>query len=134
MVACPHALASEAGVDVLRAGGSAVDAALATAATLGVVYPHMCGLGGDAFWLVYDAGRREVTYLEGGGRAAAAGRLEWFKQNGRSEIPFRGVLPATLTTPGAVASFCEAHARYGRLPLARDLESAVHYAREGYPV
>ena len=134
MVACPHALASAAGVDALRAGGSAVDAALAAAGVLGVVYPHMCGIGGDAFWLIYDARRRRVEYLEGGGRAAAAGQLEWFEKNGQREIPFRGILPATLTTPGAVASFCEAHARHGRLPLARNLESAIHYAREGYPV
>jgi gamma-glutamyltranspeptidase len=134
MVACPHALASSAGVDVLRAGGSAVDAALAAASVLGVVYPHMCGIGGDAFWLIYDARRRKVEYLEGGGRAAANGRLEFFREKNLSEIPFRGILPATLTTPGAVASFCEAHARYGKLPLARDLESAIGYAREGYPV
>ena len=134
MVACPHALASSAGVDVLRAGGSAVDAALAAAAVLGVVYPHMCGIGGDAFWLIYDAGRRKVEYLEGGGRAAAKGGLPWFSKKGLEEIPFRGILPATLTTPGAVASFCEAHARYGKLPLARDLGNAIGYARDGYPV
>jgi gamma-glutamyltranspeptidase/glutathione hydrolase len=134
MVACPHALASSAGVDVLRAGGSAVDAALAAASVLGVVYPHMCGIGGDAFWLIYDAKRRKVEYLEGGGRAARTGELEWFSEKGHQEIPFRGILPATLTTPGAVASFCEAHKRYGRLPLARDLESAIGYARDGYPV
>jgi gamma-glutamyltranspeptidase/glutathione hydrolase len=134
MVACPHALASSAGVDVLRAGGSAVDAAIAAAAVLGVVYPHMCGIGGDAFWLIYDARRRKVDYLDGGGRAAASGRLENFQKRGLSEVPFRGILPATLTTPGAVASWCEAHSRYGRLPLARDLESGIGYARDGYPV
>ena len=134
MVACPHSLASSAGLDALRAGGSAVDAAIAAAAVLGVVYPHMCGIGGDAFWLIYDARRHKVDYVEGGGRAAASGTLDFFRQKNLGEIPFRGILPATLTTPGAVASFCEAHARYGRLPLARDLEGAVGYAREGYPV
>jgi len=134
MVACPHALASAAGAHVLRSGGSAVDAAIAAAATLAVIYPHMCGIGGDAFWLIYDAKRRGVSYLGGGGRAAAAANLAWFHERGHSEIPFRGVLPATLTTPGAVASFCEAHERYGNLTLARCLEDAIHYAREGYPV
>ena len=134
MVACPHSLASSAGVDALRAGGSAVDAAIAAAGVLAVIYPHMCGIGGDAFWLIYDAKRRKVDYLEGGGRAAAKGSLDFFQQKNLSEIPFRGILPATLTTPGAVASFCEAHARHGRLPLARDLESAIGYARDGYPV
>jgi gamma-glutamyltranspeptidase/glutathione hydrolase len=131
MVTCPHALASEAGVDVLRNGGSAIDAAIAAASTLGVIYPHMCGIGGDAFWLIYDAGSRKVSYLDGGGRAAASASLERVTEK---EIPFRGIVPATLTTPGAVASFCEAHARFGKLPLARCLEPAIHYARDGYPV
>ncbi len=134
MVACPHALASQAGVDVLRAGGSAVDAAIATSAALSVLYPHMTGVGGDAFWLIHDAQRKEVRYLDGGGRAAASASAAWFAQRGHREIPFRGILPATLTTPGSVASWCEAHARYGRLPLRRSLESAIGYAREGFPV
>ena len=134
MVTSPHALASSAGADALRAGGSAVDAAIAAAGVLGVVYPHMCGIGGDAFWLVYDAKRRKVEYLEGGGRAASSAQLKWFSENGHSEIPFRGIVPATLTTPGAVASWCEAHARYGKLSLSRNLESAIGYARDGYPV
>ncbi|HZT61823.1 MAG TPA: gamma-glutamyltransferase, partial [Burkholderiales bacterium] len=132
MVASPHALASAAGADALRAGGSAVDAAIAAAATLGVVYPHMCGIGGDAFWLIYDASARKVSYLDGGGRAAAAATLERFR--GQQEIPFRGLVPATLTTPGAVASFCEAHARHGTLTLARCLQDAIHCARDGFPV
>ena len=132
MVACPHALASAAGVDALRSGGSAVDAALAAASSLAVLYPHMCGVGGDAFWLIYDAAANKVSYLDGGGRAAAAATLERFA--GQAEIPFRGLAPATLTTPGAVASFCEAHARYGRLPLARCLQDAIHYAGDGFPV
>jgi len=130
MVASPHAAASASGAEVLRAGGSAVDAALAAAATLGVVYPHMCGIGGDAFWLIYDAAARKVSYLDGGGRAARSATLERF--SGQTEIPFRGLVPATLTTPGAVASFCAAHERYGRLPLARCLRDAIRFAREGH--
>jgi gamma-glutamyltranspeptidase/glutathione hydrolase len=132
MVASPHALASAAGADALRAGGTAVDAAIATAATLGVIYPHMCGIGGDAFWLIYDAAEHRVSYLDGGGRAAAAATLDRFR--GQREIPFRGLVPATLTTPGAVASFCEAHSRHGKLPLARCLRDAIHSARDGFPV
>ena len=89
MVASPHALASAAGADALRAGGSAVDAAIATAAALGVLYPHMCGIGGDAFWLLYDAKEKRVAYLDGGGRAAASATLERFR--GQAEIPFRGI-------------------------------------------
>jgi gamma-glutamyltranspeptidase/glutathione hydrolase len=75
-----------------------------------------------------------VRYLCGGGQAAAAADPEWFRARGHVEIPLKGILPATLTVPGAVASWAEAHARYGRLPLARCLEQAIGYAREGAPV
>ncbi|MHB8667018.1 MAG: gamma-glutamyltransferase [Burkholderiales bacterium] len=134
MVSCPHALASEAGVEILKAGGSAVDAAIAASAALSVLYPHMTGLGGDAFWLIYDAKRLRVSHLDGAGCAAASAAIETFRQRGMAEIPFRGILPATLTVPGAVASWCEAHAAHGRLPLARNLAAAAGYAREGFPV
>ncbi|HEY6239607.1 MAG TPA: gamma-glutamyltransferase [Burkholderiales bacterium] len=134
MVVSPHSLASSAGVDVLRAGGTAVDAAIATGAALSVLYPHMTSVGGDAFWLIYDASSRRVRYLNGGGRAAKGASIDWFRSRGMNEIPLRGFLPATLTVPGAVASWCAAHEEYGRLPLARDLAAAIEYAREGYPV
>jgi len=135
MVTCPHALASQAGVNVLEAGGSAVDAAIAAGSTLAVIYPHMTGLGGDAFWLIYDAAANKVRYLDGGGRAAASASAQWFHDHGhKTEIPFRGVLPATLTTPGAVASWVEAHRLHGRLPLQRDLQAATACAREGFEV
>jgi gamma-glutamyltranspeptidase/glutathione hydrolase len=134
MVTSPHSLASAAGIDVLRAGGSAIDAAIATSAVLAVVYPHMTGLGGDAFWLVHDGASGEVRYLNGGGKAAAGSTLSSLQQRGLKEIPLRGVLPGTLTVPGAVASWIGAHDAYGRLPLRRVLESAVGYARDGFPV
>jgi gamma-glutamyltranspeptidase/glutathione hydrolase len=110
MVTSPHALASQAGVDVLRAGGCAVDAAIATSAALAVLYPHMTGLGGDAFWLIYDAATHRVRHLDGGGRAAASADLTAFASRGLREIPYRGILPATVTTPGSVASWGQAHA------------------------
>ncbi|MEO8143626.1 MAG: gamma-glutamyltransferase [Betaproteobacteria bacterium] len=134
MVTCPHALASQAGMGALQAGGSAIDAAIATSAALSVLYPHMTGLGGDAFWLIYDAKAHRVRYLDGGGRAAASASIGAFAAKGMAEIPFRGILPATVTTPGAVASWCKAHAAYGRLPLARNLETAIGHARDGFPV
>ena len=134
LVTSPHRLASAAGVDVLRAGGSAVDAAIATSAALCVLYPHMTGIGGDAFWLIHEGGTGAVRYLCGGGQAAASADREWFRTRGHAEIPLKGILPATLTVPGAVASWAEAHARYGRLPLARCLEQAIGYARDGAPV
>ncbi|MFG3595979.1 gamma-glutamyltransferase [Bradyrhizobium sp. RDI18] len=134
MVTSPHSLASTAGIDVLRAGGSAIDAAIATSAVLAVVYPHMTGIGGDAFWLVHDGASGEIRYLSGGGKAAAAATLSSIEQRGLKEIPLRGIVPATLTVPGAVASWIEAHNVHGRLPLRRVLESAIGYARDGFPV
>ena len=134
MVTSPHHLASEAGADVLRAGGSAVDAAIATAAVLGVIYPHMTGMGGDAFWLIHDPLTGKVRYLDGGGRAAANADIAYFKTRGMNEVPFRGILPATLTTPGAVSSWFAAHDAYGQLPVQRCLQAAIAYAQDGYPV
>ena len=134
MVTSPHSLASAAGLDVLRAGGSAIDAAIATSAVLAVVYPHMTGLGGDAFWLIHDGASGDVRYLNGGGKAAAGSTLSSLQQRGLKEIPLRGVVPATLTVPGGVSSWIEAHDSCGRLPLRRVLESAIGYARDGFPV
>lgn len=134
MVTSPHSLASSAGVDVLRAGGSAIDAAIAASAVLAVVYPHMTGLGGDAFWLIHDGQTGEISYLNGGGKAAAGGSLAALSARGLGDIPLRGVVPATLTVPGAVASWIAAHDAHGRLPLARVLEHAIGYAGEGFPV
>jgi gamma-glutamyltranspeptidase/glutathione hydrolase len=134
MVTSPHALASAAGVDALRAGGSAIDAAIAASAVLAVIYPHMTSIGGDAFWLIHEGRTGRVRYLSGGGRAAGSARLQWFAAEGLDEIPLKGIIPGTLTVPGAVASWTEAHAAYGRLPLRRDLEAAIGYARDGFPV
>lgn len=134
IVTSPHSLASSAGIDVLRAGGSAIDAAIAASAALSVLYPHMTGVGGDAFWLIWDAKAKQVRYIDGGGRAAASGTVEAFTRRGLGEVPYRGPLPATLTVPGAVASWTAAHAAHGRLPLARCLESAIGYARDGFPI
>jgi gamma-glutamyltranspeptidase/glutathione hydrolase len=134
MVSSPHALASSAGVDVLRAGGTAVDAAIAASAVLAVVYPHMTGVGGDAFWLIHHGASGEVKYLNGGGKAAAGSTLEALAQRGLQEIPLTGIVPATLTVPGAVASWICAYETHGRLPLRRVLAAAITYAREGFPV
>lgn len=133
MVATPHYLASGVGLRILQDGGSAVDAAVAINATLGVVYPHMTGPGGDAFWLIYDAGTRQVHALNGSGRAAASATREFYLSRGLAEIPTRGPLSA-VTVPGAVDSWCEAHQRFGKLPLATVLEPAIGYARDGYPM
>ena len=134
MVTSPHSLASAAGVDVLRAGGSAIDAAIAAGAVLAVVYPHMTGIGGDAFWLIHAGDSGEISYLNGGGKAAAGASLAAFEQRGLREIPLRGIIPATLTLPGGVASWIAAHEAHGRLSIGRVLEAAIGYARDGFPV
>jgi gamma-glutamyltranspeptidase len=134
MVTSPHVLASRAGADTLRDGGSAIDAAIAASAVLSVVYPHMTGIGGDAFWLIYDNKTRAVRYIDGGGRATSRGTIEAFARRGLTEVPHKGVLPGTLTVPGAVASWGMAHAAYGRLTLKRCLDRAIGHARDGFPV
>ncbi|MGH3438543.1 MAG: gamma-glutamyltransferase [Sciscionella sp.] len=133
MVSSPHYLASAAGLRVLQEGGSAVDAAIAVNATLSVVYPHMTGPGGDAFWLIYDAQSGQVNTLNGSGRAAANATRAYFRGQGHREIPIRGPL-AVVTVPGAVDSWCRAHDRYGTLPFDRLLRPAIDYARNGFPV
>jgi gamma-glutamyltranspeptidase len=137
MVASPHALASEAGVAMLRRGGNAVDAAIAAAATVAVVYPHMNGLGGDNFWLVYDARSRALRALNAAGRAAAAATLDDYRRRFGAAIPPRGG-PAALTVPGAVSGWWAAH-RLSRDGLGSPvawpalLEHAIARARDGFP-
>ncbi len=133
MVASPHQLASAAGLRVLQMGGSAVDAAIALNSTLGVVYPHMTGLGGDSFWLIYEAATGQVHGLNGSGRAAAQATLEYYRDRHYTELPSRGPL-AAITVPGTVDAWCTAHDRFGRLPLDKILQAAIDYAEQGYPV
>ena len=133
MVSSPHYLASGAGMRVLQDGGSAVDAAIATCATLGVVYPHMTGVGGDAFWLIYEASTQKLHALNGSGRAASQATPAFFRSRGYDTIPSRGPM-AALTVPGAVDSWCSAHDRFGRIPLSQALAPAISYARDGHAV
>lgn len=133
MVASPHYLASAAGLRVLQDGGTAVDAAIAINSTLGVVYPHMTGAGGDAFWLIHDAASGTVHALNGSGRAGSQATREFFLEGGHASIPVRGPL-AAITVPGTVDSWCTAHERFGALPLSDVLAPAIGYARDGYPV
>ena len=133
MVASPHQLASAAGLQVLQMGGSAVDAAIALNSTLGVVYPHMTGIGGDSFWLIYDASTQQVYGLNGSGRAAAQASIEFYRDRHYDRIPSRGPLAAN-TVPGTVDAWGAAHARFGRLPLDKILQAAIDYAEQGYPV
>ena len=137
MVATPHALATEAGVAALRAGGNAVDAAIAAAAAIAVVYPHTNGVGGDNFWLIHDASAARLLALSGCGRAARAATIEWYAARGvTGTLPTRGG-PAALTGPGAVDGWWQAHETSRRMgsPLAWRglLAAAIAHAREGFP-
>lgn len=136
MVTSPHHLASEAGLRVLREGGNAVEATIAMAAALAVVYPHMTAIGGDGFWLVGAPGEEPVA-IDACSRAAAAATPELYLGAGLEAIPQRGPLAAN-TTAGTVAGWGEALAlsaeRGGRLPLSRLVEDAVWHARNGFAV
>jgi gamma-glutamyltranspeptidase len=131
MAVAPHHLAAQAGRDVLRDGGSAVEACVAIAATLAVVYPHMTGIGGDGFWLVREPDGR-VHAIDACGRSAQAATLDFYA--GQASIPWRGP-GAANTVAGTVSGWALALAGEGnRLPLARLLEDAIHHARAGVPV
>ncbi len=139
MVATPHYLASAAGLRVLQAGGNAIDAAIAAAAVCSVVYPHMCSMGGDNFWLIYDAKARTVRALNGSGRSGERCSIDLYHRMGNANaIPPRGFLAAN-TVPGAVDGWATAH-EYGRWSLGTKLlwtslfEEAIEYAEAGYPV
>lgn len=133
MVTAPHHLAATAGASVLREGGNAVEAMVAAAATIAVVYPHMNSIGGDGFWLISRPGAAPVG-IEACGRAAALATPEAYRAQGLAAIPTRGPLAAN-TVAGAVSGWKTALDWSGaRLPLPRLLEDALFYAREGAPV
>jgi oxamate amidohydrolase len=137
MAVAPHSVASQSALHVLREGGNALEAAIAAAATIAVVYPHMNGIGGDSFWLVHAPGRRPRG-IDAGGGAAAAASCEWYRARGVSDaIPFRGGFAAN-TVAGAVsgwdAAFALSRRWGGRLPLKRLLADAIHYAEYGVAV
>lgn len=131
-VVSDHPLASAAAYQVLQEGGNAVDAAIAAAGVLAVVRPHMNGIGGDAFALIYDAASGEVQALNGSGRAGALANPEFFAAAGAETMAEKGAL--SVSVPGAVAAWVDAMERYGSLPLSRVLEPAIGYARDGFPV
>ncbi len=130
-VVAPHHLATAAGSSILRAGGSAVDAAIATNAVLGVVMPNGCGIGGDAFWLIWDAASGRQLALNGSGRVPAGANAEAHRSAGLRTMPLHG--PHSITVPGAVRSWGEAHRRFGRLSRDAILAPAIELARGGFP-
>ena len=138
MAASPHALASQSALAVLRDGGNAVEAMIAAAASIAVVYPHMNSIGGDAFWLIHSPGETPRG-LEACGAAAKDASREWYAERGITEaIPFRGGVAAN-TVAGTISGWAAAYdfsreSLKGELSLARLLADAIHYARAGIPV
>ena len=130
VVATSHPLASQAGLAMLRAGGSAVDAALAAAACLTVLEPTSNGLGGDGFALIWNGS--QLHGINGSGRAPAALNVELLARAGYGDLPTYGWLPVTV--PGVVQLWGDMHERFGKLPLAQVLAPAISYAEEGAPV
>jgi gamma-glutamyltranspeptidase/glutathione hydrolase len=132
MVATSQPLATEIGVATLRRGGSAVDAAIAANAALGLTEPTSCGIGGDLFAIVWDAATERLHGLNASGRAPQSLSLEELTRTGLELIPARGAL--SVSVPGAVDGWCELHARFGKLPLRDLLAPSIDCAREGFPV
>lgn len=133
IVSAPHYLAAEAGVWAFQQGGNAVDAAVAAAAVLGVVEPHMAGLGGDAFLMLWRPGHGRPICLNGTGAAGGQATIQFYRDRGYDAMPARGLL-AVATVPGATAAWGNAHARWGALPWEQLFEPAIHYAENGFPV
>ncbi len=132
MVCTSQVLAAEAGIAVLRRGGNAFDAAIATAAVLNVVEPMSTGIGGDAFVLAWSAKEKKLVGLNGSGRSASAATVEHFRAKGYERLPTYGA--DSVTVPGAFHAWVALHERYGRLPFAELLQDAIHYAEAGFPV
>src|ERR671937_2301399 len=130
LVSSCHHLATLAGVETLKAGGTVADAAVATNAVLAVTQSNNCGLGGDLFCLYWEAATRRVHFLNGAGRSGSRASLEELRRRGASALPIVG--PMTVSVPGCVRGWAMLLERFGTRPLAALLEPAIHYA-EGFP-
>lgn len=130
MVATSQPLAAQAGLEILRQGGNAIDAALAAVSTLTVVEPGSTSIGGDAFALIWDG--EHLHGINGSGRAPTGLTIDEVRRRGHEKMPARGW--QTVTIPGAPAAWRDVHQRFGRLPFRTVLEPAITYAEKGYPV
>ena len=128
MVCAGHPLAAQAGITTLQKGGNAIDAAIATAAALGVVEPLMSGIGGDGFIMAYRAGADQLRVCNGTGAAPYAATPERY----RDGIPMKDIM--SVSVPGLLNAWLDAHEAYGRLPLAEVLAPAIALADDGFPV
>lgn len=133
MFTAPHHLAAQAGLRVLRDGGNAVEAMVAAAAAIAVVYPHMNAIGGDGFWLIAEPGKAPIG-IDAAGQSAALATPDFYTSDGRIDVPSRGP-QAALTVAGTVGGWTAGLANTeAKLPLSRLLEDAIHYAEAGIPI
>ncbi len=132
MAATSHPLATQIALQVMREGGSAVDAAIAANAALGLMEPTGNGIGGDLFAIVWDPKTRKLHGYNGSGRSPKSLTLDEFRKRGLTDIPPHGPLPVSV--PGAVDGWFALHGRFGKLTMAQNLAPTVRYAREGHPV
>jgi gamma-glutamyltranspeptidase/glutathione hydrolase len=132
MVATSHPLAAQVGLDVLRSGGNAVDAAIAVNAMLGLVEPMSCGIGGDLFAIVYEAKTGKIHGLNASGRSPYRATRQLFAERGLNEIPDQG--PLSWSVPGCVDGWDQLQRRFGSRPLGELLDPTIHYAEDGFPV
>ena len=132
MVATSHPLATQIGLDVLKNGGNAIDAAIASNAALGLMEPTGCGIGGDLFAIVWDAKTQKLYGLNASGRSPSELTLDYFKKEGMEKIPALGPLPVSV--PGAVDGWFELHKKFGTKPMTEILAPAINYAEKGFPL
>src|ERR1039457_3273751 len=132
IVPTSQTLASQAGAQVLARGGSAMDAAIAANATLGVVEPESCGIGGDLFVIYYEAKTGKLTGINASGWAPQGLSIELLKSTGNATMPQLGI--HSVTVPGCVDGWAKLHQKFGKLPWKDLFAPAIYYARNGYPV
>ena len=132
MACTSQPLVTQTALDILKKGGTAVDAAIAADALLGLVEPTGSGMGGDLFAIVWDAKTKKLYGLNGSGRSPKSLTLDYFIQHGYTHIPAHGPLPVTV--PGCVDGWFALHDKFGNLPMKEILQPAINYAREGFPV
>jgi len=132
IAATSQPLATQVALDILKKGGTAIDAAIAANALLGLVEPTGNGMGGDLFAIVWDADKKELTALNASGRSPKSLSLDYFHKNNMTKIPSHGPLPVSV--PGCVDGWFELHEKYGKLPMSDILQPAIDYAENGFPV
>lgn len=132
MACTSQPLATQVALDILKSGGNAVDAAIAANATLGLMEPTGCGIGGDIFVILWDAKTKKLYGLNGSGRSPKSLTLDYLKQNTNGKIPAYGPLPVSV--PGCVDGWFSIHEKFGSMDMKEILKPAIRYAREGFPV